>query len=119
VLLEREQLTLVGGIIFNTVNRKALSTIKRELLQMRQSPQGRKAADLISLAERLGRTPEPGRKEPTYTRAAQPALQPPLTIPRHGAKDIKVGTAKNIINMLLDDVSTWEIYLNEVDGDDD
>ena len=97
---------------------KAISEIKRELMQMRRSPQGRKEADLVSLAKRLGRRLSDRGKEPNYVRERDPALSPPLSIPRHGSKDLKTGTAKNIIDMLLDDVSDWEIYLNEVNDDE-
>lgn len=51
-------------------------------------------------------------------RELDPALSPPLSIPKHGSSDLKPGTAKNIIDMLLDDVSHWEEYLSEVEEDD-
>lgn len=98
---------------------KALAQIKRELFQMRKSPQGRKARDLVSIAQRVGRIRDNRGKEPTYVRAVNPALSPPLSIPDHGARDLKTGTAKNIIDMLLDDVSEWEIFLNQAQGDGD
>ena len=86
---------------------------------MRKSPQGRKARDLVSIAQRVGRIRDNRGKEPTYVRAVNPALSPPLSIPDHGARDLKIGTAKNIIDMLLDDVSEWEIFLNQAQGDGD
>ena len=80
------------------MNLKTLSKIKRELLQIYKSPQGRKAL------------------EPTYTRERDPALAPPLSIPNHG--DLKIGTARSIVNTLLNDVDEWEIYLKENEDND-
>ena len=105
--------------VFNIVTPKSLAKIKQELLQMRRSPQGRKAEEFISLAKRLGREQDNRGKEPTYVRQSDPSLSPPLSIPKHGASDMKVGTSKSIIDMLLDDVSDWEQYLTEVDENEE
>ncbi len=85
---------------------------------MRKSPQGKKARDLVSIALRVGRIRDNRGKEPTYVRVVNPALSPPLSIPDHSARDLKTGTAKNIIDTLLDDVSEWEIFLSQ-DADDE
>lgn len=73
-------------------------------------------ADFVSLAKQLGRERDNRGKEPTYVRGRDPALSPPLSIPSHG--ELKVGTARSIINALLSDMDDWEIYLSEnEDGD--
>ncbi|WP_434516357.1 type II toxin-antitoxin system HicA family toxin [Dechloromonas sp. ARDL1] len=86
---------------------------------MRRSPQGRKSDDLVAIALKLGRVRDTRGKEPTYIREHDPQLSPPLSIPSHGAKDMKTGTAKNIIDMLLDDVSNWEVHFLEMDDEND
>lgn len=86
---------------------------------MRKSPQGKKARDLVSIALRVGRVRDNRGKEPTYVREVDPSLSPPLSIPDHGARDLKTGTTRNIIDALLDDVSEWEIFLNQAQGEGD
>lgn len=83
---------------------------------MRKSPQSRKAADLITIAKQLGRVQDSRGKEPTYVRENDPALSPPLSIPRH-AGDLKVGTARSIIDALLSDIDDWELFLNRCDDE--
>jgi hypothetical protein len=97
------------------MNEKSLKKIKKQLLEMRRSPHGHKATELISIAKQLGREQDNRGKEPTYVRKQNPELSPPLSIPAHGAKDLKTGTAISIIDSLLDDVSDWEQYLAEVE----
>lgn len=104
---------------YDIVTPKSLGKIKQELLQMRRSPQGRKADELISIAHKLGMVRDNRGKEPTYIREMDPHLSPPLSIPAHGAKDMKTGTARNIIDTLLDYVSEWEIHLDEANDDND
>ncbi len=83
---------------------------------MYKSPQNRKPEVFISIAKQLGRRKENRGKEPTYTRERDPALSPPLSIPNHPG-DLKIGTARSIIDALLSDVDDWEIYLMERDDD--
>lgn len=107
-----------SDIIGDIVTPKALKKIKNLLEQMRRSPSGRKADDFVSIAKQLGRVRDHRGKEPTYVRENNPALSPPLSIPGHPG-DIKPGTARNIIDALLDDVDEWAIHLQEVEDDDD
>lgn len=81
---------------------------------MLRSPSGRMPADMISIAKQLGRSKDSRGKEPTYVRDRDPQLSPPLSIPNHG--EFKSGTARSIINALLNDVDDWELYLT---GSDD
>ncbi|SBT11133.1 hypothetical protein PROAA_900011 [Candidatus Propionivibrio aalborgensis] len=94
----------------------ALKKIKRQLKEMEKSPQNRNYRDLVSLAKQLGRTEDKRGKEPTYSRIRDPALSPPLSIPKHSG-DLKTGTARSIIDALLSDIDEWEIHLAEV-GDE-
>lgn len=100
------------------MNPKALRKIKRQLKEMEKSPFNRKPGDFISIANQLGRTKDNRGKEPTYTRARDPALSPPLSIPNHPG-DVKPGTARSIIDALLSDVDDWEMFLSESEDDDD
>ena len=92
------------------MDRKSLLKIKQQLKDMNRSPQGRNYREFVSIAKKLGRIEDNRGKEPTYTRKREPALSPPLSIPKHPG-DMKVGTARNIIDALLSDVDDWELYL--------
>jgi hypothetical protein len=96
------------------VNRRQLEKIEDELLQLRASPTGVRASELVRLAGKLGRTGANRGKHPTYVR--QPLLPGvpayPVTIPGHPG-DLKPGTAKNIVNSLLSDVDEWKQVLDQ------
>lgn len=92
--------------------------MKKELGEMRKSPQGRKAGELITIAKQLGREKDPRGKEPTYVREINPELSPPLSIPNHSG-EMNPWTAKSIIDALLDDVGEWELYLEEQEDNED
>ena len=94
-----------------------LNKIKRQLEEMRRSPQNRNYKGFVSLAKQLGRTKEKRGKEVNYTRKRDPALSPPLSIPQHPG-DVKIGTALSIIDELLSDVDDWEIFLSDCEGAD-
>ena len=96
------------------MDKKKLNKIKSQLEAMQISPQGRKCNEFTKLAKKLGRE-EDGRREPTFVRTRDPALSPPLSIPKHPG-DMKTGTARSIIEALLSDVDDWEIYLQENEG---
>ncbi len=89
---------------------KNLAKLKKQLREMRKSPQGRRSSDFISIAKKLGRKLDSRGKEPNYVRASDPSLTPPLSIPNHSV-ELKVGTALSIIDALLNDVDDWEIFL--------
>lgn len=97
---------------------KALKKIKRQLDEMRKSPFNRKPDDFISIAKQLGRALDSRGKEPTYVRGSDPVLSPPLSIPNH-SKDVKPGTARNIIDALLSDVDDWELHIIENNDEDE
>ena len=99
------------------MNRKSLTKLKRELTEIRKSPYNRKSKDFISIATQLGRAIDSRGKEPTYVRSRDPALSPPLSIPNHTG-DIKPGTARSIIDALLNDIDEWELTLDREDEND-
>lgn len=99
------------------MNARNLKKIKTQLQEMRKSPFNRKAEDLISIAKQLGRSLDNRGKEPTYTRDRDPALSPPLSIPNHSG-DLRPKTARSIIDALLSDVDDWELFLMEVNDED-
>lgn len=90
---------------------KKLKKIKQDLQGLRKSPQGIKRSKLEAIAKQLGLSRSNIGHEPTYIKTTDPKLRP-LTIPGH-AGDIKVGTARCIIDQLLSCVDEWEIHLNE------
>lgn len=100
------------------MNRRQLEKIELELLQLRASPKGVRASELVGLASRLGRTSANRGKHPTYVR--QPLLPGvpayPVSIPGHPG-DLKSGTAKNIVNSLLNDVDEWKQFLDQQKDD--
>ncbi len=98
--------------------KKTLNKLRRQLKEMDRSPQNRNYRDFVSLAKQLGRTEDNRGKEPTYSRERDPALSPPLSIPKHSG-DMKVGTARSIIDALLSDVDDWELYLSKCEDEDD
>lgn len=92
---------------------KKLAKIRADLVSMQLNAQGCTESDLIEIAKRLRRHRTTTRgKEPTYVREHDPILQPPLSIPAHG-KNMKIGTTKNIIFMLLNDVDVWQQHLDQ------
>ena len=91
------------------MNRRKLDKLKRELTQMRRSPQ--KARDLEGLARKLGRKQVKRGKEPTWE-SPFPELFP-LSIPHHGGKGIATGTKSSILDQLEGDVLAWEECLDE------
>jgi len=103
-------------IIYSTMNRKTLDKLKRELASCRRSQQ--KAADLESLARRLGRKPVKRGKEPMWESTEFDHLFP-ISIPHHGGRDLAPGTRKSILNDLEDDILAWEERLDEEEAEGD
>ena len=87
------------------MTRNKLNKLRRELNEMRRSPQ--KAIALQSLAQRLGRKAVVRGKEPTWDSDVFMELRP-LAIPDHGGKDMAIGTKNSILNQLEDDLNAWE-----------
>lgn len=96
------------------MNIQQLKKIKLELAQLKRSPTGHGSSVFETLAKRLGRSKYKTGKEPTWIREREPALSPPLSIPHH-SKDMPPGTARSIINALLNDCDDWDIYLQDLD----
>ena len=99
-------------ITYSIMNAKKLGKIRSRLAAMRLSPQGARA--LERLAGQLGRQSVRRGKEPMWESADFKLF--PLAIPRHGGRDLPVGTKNSILNQLEDDILAWEEKLSE--GDD-
>jgi hypothetical protein len=98
------------------MNRKKLDKLKRELAQLRRSPQ--KANDLQSLAKRLGRKLVKRGKEPMWESVEFAELYP-LAIPDHGGgRDLAIGTKNSILDQLEEDVLAWEGRIEDDEADD-
>jgi hypothetical protein len=96
------------------MNRKNLNKVRRELAQLRRSPQ--KAATRESLAGRLGRKLVKRGKEPMWENTEFGELFV-LSIPRHGGRDLSQGVQKSILDQLEDDVLAWEERLGDDEDD--
>ena|ERR1700687_3311932 len=90
---------------------KQLARIDSELAELEGSPRGRKPADFVRLAVKLGRRKATRGKEPTYVSPSQPKLGTPLSIPHHST--LKPGTARSILNTLRSDVDIWTQHLDQ------
>lgn len=90
---------------------KKLRKIRSRLAAMRLSPQGARA--LEKLAGQLGRQSVKRGKEPMWESAEFNLF--PLSIPRHGGRDLPVGTKNSILDQLEDDILAWEEELSEED----
>ena len=107
-----------GDIASTIMNSKSLGKVRRALNEMRKSPQGRSYAELRAKAKDVGRSLSPRGKEPTWIRDVHPELSPPLSIPNHSG-DVPIGTARSIIDQLLDDCDDWEQYLMQTEENGD
>ncbi len=97
------------------MNRRKLGKLRKELEQMRRSPQN--AAALQSLASRLERKLNTTRgKHPNWVSHFDHLY--PVSIPDHGGRDIPPGTKNQILNALEDDILAWDEGLpNELEED--
>ncbi|WP_180730361.1 hypothetical protein [Paraburkholderia sp. PGU19] len=95
-----------------------LEKLRQQLREMRKHATGRRAPELEALARQVGRVKDNRGKEPTWVREKDPELSPPLSIPHH-SQDMKAGTVRSIIDQLLDDLDTWESYLQDDENDED
>lgn len=88
-----------------------IAKLRREWESLRGRPV--KAAELESLARKLGRKRNTSRgKEPVWESTEFSDLFP-LAIPSHGARDLPIGTRRSILDQLEDDLNKWEETLDE------
>jgi hypothetical protein len=85
---------------------KKLQKIRDTMGQLRQR-RGIKSGELESLARMLGRVLGNRGKEPTWVSVNFPGLRP-LSIPRHGKKELNRFTASNILDQLEYDLDKFE-----------
>ena len=93
------------------MNAKKLGKIRNRLVEMRLSPQGARA--LEKLAGQLGRKSVKRGKEPMWESGDFNLW--PLAIPRHGGRDLSVGTKNSVLDQLEEDIFAWEEKLSEED----
>lgn len=99
------------------MNKKKLSEIKKQLSSLRKSPCNINSKILVNIAKKLGRLKENHGKEPYYERKnIPPRLNGSLSIPHRD--ELKPGTARNIIDFLINDVDEWELFLIENESDE-
>jgi hypothetical protein len=102
---------LDDAIIFDSMNRKKLDKLRKRVEELRKKG-GIGGAELESLARALGRVPFKRGKEPTWVNEIFPDLRP-LSIPRHGSKDLNKITANKILDELELDIDKFEENLEE------
>jgi hypothetical protein len=82
------------------MNREKLEKLRRRVDELRQRG-GIGSSELESLARALGRVPCKRGKHQTWVNQIFPNLRP-LSIPRHGSKDLNKYTASDIDQLEID-----------------
>jgi hypothetical protein len=101
---------ILSDITGNIMDAGKLEKIRREINAARRKAVT--ARDLLRIASALGRSEFTGRgKEPTFVSKPFP-LARPISIPKHGNKNLKPGTKKNILNDLEND---WLRHKEQLD----
>jgi len=88
------------------MNRAKLDKIRCRVNELRNKG-GIKSSDLEALAKAVGRVLIDRGKHPTWVNENFPGLRP-LSIPRHGSKDLNKFTANFILDQLELDLAQWE-----------
>lgn len=71
-----------------------------------------KAAEVQSLAARLGRQLADRGKHPMWVNSQFPKLRP-LSIPDHGGRDLSLRVRKCVLLQLEDDVLAWDEWISK------
>lgn len=82
---------------------REIEELHREL-RLRKAVQAR---EIEELAQKLGRKQHHRGKEPAWISTEFPSLYP-ITIPRHGKSDLKIGTKNNILRQLQEDIDCFK-----------
>ena len=93
------------------MNREKLDKI-RKLVEGLRNKGGIGYSELESLARALGRVPSKRGKHQTWVNQTFDDLRP-LSIPRHGSKDLNKYTANNILDQLELDLDKFEELIEE------
>ncbi len=88
------------------MNREKLDKLRKRVEEFRKKG-GIGSSELETLARALGRVPSKRGKEPTWVNLTFPDLRP-LSIPRHGSKDLNKYTANSILDQLELDIDKFE-----------
>jgi hypothetical protein len=93
------------------MNRQKLNKLRNRVEELRKKG-GIGSSELESLARALGRVKSKRGKEPNWINKIFPNLRP-LSIPRHGSKDLSRITANIILDQLEIDIEQFEEYIDE------
>jgi hypothetical protein len=102
---------LHGDIVFDIMDREKLDKIRRRIEELRKRG-GIGYSELESLARALGRVPSKRGKHQTWVNQTFDDLRP-LSIPRHGSKDLNKYTANDILDQLELDIDKFEELIEE------
>lgn len=93
------------------MNREKLDKIRKRVEELRNKG-GIGYSELESLARSLDRVPSKRGKHQTWISQIFPDLRP-LSIPRHGSKDLNKYTANSILNQLELDIDKFTELIEE------
>jgi hypothetical protein len=103
---------LQDDIIFDIMDREKLDKLRKRIEEFRKKG-GIGSSEIESLARGLGRVLSKKRgKEPTWVNQVFRDLRP-LSIPRHGSKDLNKFTANSILDQLELDIEKFEILIEK------
>ena len=102
---------MYDDIVFDIMNRDKLDKL-RKLVEGLRNKGGIGYSELESLARALGRVPSKRGKHQTWVNQTFDDLRP-LSIPRHGSKDLNKYTAKDILDQLELDIEKFEELIEE------
>jgi HicA toxin of bacterial toxin-antitoxin, len=102
---------LHDDIIFDIMNREKLNKLRQKVEELRKKG-GIGYSELESLARALGRVPSKRGKHQTWVNKIFPDLRP-LSIPRHGSKDLNKYTASQILDQIELDIDNYEEFIEE------
>jgi hypothetical protein len=102
---------LCDDIVCDIMDSEKLDKLRKRVEELRKRG-GIGYSELESLARALGRVPCKRGKHQTWVNEIFPDLRP-LSIPRHGSKDLNRITANNILDQLELDIEKCEVLIEE------
>ena len=101
----------LADIMGDIMTPRKVERLRRELASLRGRRWSIRSAELVSLAQQLGRKRVKRGKEPTYEKPGWL----PLTIPGHSGT-LAIGTVSNILDLLEDDLDRLAEELDDEEG---
>lgn len=100
------------------MDKRKLGKLEKQLRQLRGRVGNIKPRELEKFARALGREADNTKgKEPTYKSTAFNDVRP-VSIPHHGSKNLKPGTANNILDFLEGDIAKFREQLDDDERDE-